>query len=47
MESMNTTLFVICLVLLVYVATCVLQWRRLTHGEKVKTDRPDFRHHER
>jgi len=44
---MNTTLFVICLALLLYVATCILQWRRLTRGEKGNTGGPGSLQRER
>jgi len=40
MESLNSTLLVICLVLIVYVTTCMLQWRRLTRGDQKKLDDP-------
>ena len=46
METMNTTLIIICLVLFVYVATCALQWRRLSRGEKGRPLGPESSPHE-
>lgn len=45
MEIMNPTLFALCIILIVYVATCMLQWRRLTRGEEQRLDgRKSYRH---
>jgi hypothetical protein len=43
METMNPTLIVLFVVLMVHVVTCMLQWRRLSRGDKGSTGGPDFR----
>ena len=44
---MNTTLIILCLVLIVYVAACIRQWRRLNRGDDGNPNSPGPSRHER